>query len=231
MTPDQTNNTTGNQLFPVFLKLNQLHVVLVGGGNVALEKLSAVLTNSPQTRVTVVAKEVLPEVRDYCSAFPQISIQEQAFADSCLNGANLVIAATNNNELNEQIKLAAHQRNLLVNIADKPDLCDFYLGSIVRKGDLKIAISTNGKSPTTAKRLKEVLSEALPYELDTTLQQMNVLRNTLTGNFAEKVKKLNEITSVLTEPEQEEKQNFNWIIWVVLLAAMIFIMALAIKKL
>ena len=194
-----------------------------------MEKISALLTNSPETRVTVVAKEVLPEVRDYCSAFPQVTIIKQPFADSCLDDANLVIAATADNELNAQIRQAAHRRNLLVNIADKPDLCDFYLGSIVRKGDLKIAISTNGKSPTTAKRLKEVLSEALPYELDTTLQHMNALRNTLTGNFAEKVKKLNEITSVLTQ--QEERQNFNWIIWVVLLAAMIFIMTLAIKKL
>lgn len=235
MTPDQTNETInkGNELFPVFLKLNLLHVVLIGGGNVGLEKLSAVLTNSPQARVTIVAKEVLQEVRDYASAFPQVTIKEQLFAADCLDMANIVIAATNNNSLNEQIRLAAHERNLLVNIADKPDLCDFYLGSIVRKGDLKIAISTNGKSPTTAKRLKEVLSEALPYELDATLQQMSALRNTLTGNFADKVKKLNEITSVLTEPgiEKEKKGRFDWIIWLALLIAMIFVMVLALKKL
>jgi siroheme synthase-like protein len=87
----------------------------------------------------------------------------------------------------------------LINVADKPELCDFYLGSIVQKGNLKIAISTNGKSPTIAKRLKEVLNEGLPGELDTTLEQMSRLRNTLKGDFAEKVKTLNEITSVLID--------------------------------
>jgi siroheme synthase (precorrin-2 oxidase/ferrochelatase) len=64
----------------------------------------------------------------------------------------------------------------------------------VQKGDLKLAISTNGKSPTVAKRLKEVLNESLPAELDTTLQQMSELRNTLEGDFADKVKKLNNLT-------------------------------------
>jgi len=87
----------------------------------------------------------------------------------------------------------------LVNIADKPALCDFYLGSIVQKGDLKLAISTNGKSPTVAKRLKEVLNESLPAEIDTTLQQIAELRKTLSGDFTDKVKKLNEVTAVLVD--------------------------------
>ena len=64
--------------------------------------------------------------------------------------------------MSSQIRDEAKSRGKLVNVADKPELCDFYLSSVVKKGDLKIAISTNGKSPTTAKRLKEVLQEALP---------------------------------------------------------------------
>ncbi len=80
----------------------------------------------------------------------------------------------------------------------------------MQKGDLKIAISTNGKSPTVAKRLKQVLNEALPDEIDTTLQQMSQLRNSLSGDFAEKVKTLNEITAVLvTEKVIEEKSSGN----------------------
>jgi siroheme synthase (precorrin-2 oxidase/ferrochelatase) len=71
------------------------------------------------------------------------------------------------------------------------------LGSIVQKGDLKLAISTNGKSPTVAKRLRQVLDEALPDEIDTTLQQMSQLRASLNGDFTEKVKTLNEVTAVL----------------------------------
>jgi siroheme synthase-like protein len=189
----------GNQLFPVFIKLNELHTVVIGGGPVGLEKLTAILGNSTQARVTLIAKHIIDELKDYVAAFPLVELKEKAFEPYDLNGANLVVAATNDNVLNVEIREAAKLRGLLVNVADKPELCDFYLGSIVQKGDLKIAISTNGKSPTIAKRLKEVLNDSIPEELDTTLQQMNALRNSLEGDFSEKVKKLNEVTEILTK--------------------------------
>jgi len=81
-----------------------------------------------------------------------------------------------------------------VNVADKPELCDFYLGSVVKKGNLKIAISTNGKSPTIAKRLKEMFNEVLPDQLDELLQNMHIIRNKLNGSFTDKINKLNTIT-------------------------------------
>jgi len=203
----------GNQLFPVFLKLNQLHTVLIGAGNVGLEKLSAIVANSPNARVTIISQEVLPEIHDLVAVKPGIQIIKKAFADSDLDTAQLVVAATNNSELNQFIRQSAHERKLLVNVADKPDLCDFYLGSIVQKGDLKIGISTNGKSPTVAKRLKEVLNESLPDEIDTTLQQMSALRNTLSGDFSQKVRTLNEVTSILVEKKAERNKSLIWIIW------------------
>ena len=95
----------------------------------------------------------------------------------------------------------------LVNVADTPALCDFYLGSIVQKGHLKIAISTNGKSPTAAKRIKQVLQESLPDELDEVLENLNKIRNELKGNFGYKVKKMNAITKVLVEKGTVEKDN------------------------
>jgi uncharacterized protein len=204
MTLLQKNNeaaveTEGNQLFPVFLKLNQLNTVLIGAGNIGLEKLTAIVGNSQHANVTVIARNFLPEIHLLASENKGVKIVKKSFTAADLDNANLVIAATNDNELNECIVKAAHERNLLVNIADKPALCDFYLGSIVQKGDLKLAISTNGKSPTVAKRLKEVLNESIPAEIDTTLQQIAELRKTLTGDFANKVKKLNEITAVLVD--------------------------------
>jgi siroheme synthase-like protein len=189
----------GNQLFPIFLKLNQLHTVLIGGGLTGLEKLTAIVSNSQLAKVTVIARTFLPEIKLLVSENEGINLIEKSFEPADLNNAQLVIAATNDNELNETIVQAAHKRNLLVNIADKPALCDFYLGSIVQKGDLKLAISTNGKSPTVAKRLKEVLNDSIPDEINATLQQVAELRKTLTGDFANKVKKLNEITAVLIE--------------------------------
>ncbi|MBS7563922.1 bifunctional precorrin-2 dehydrogenase/sirohydrochlorin ferrochelatase [Mucilaginibacter sp. Bleaf8] len=188
----------GNQLFPVFLKLNQLHTVLVGAGNVGLEKLTALLNNSPYASITIVADKVSSEVKQLAADYPQITIHEKFFEDDDLNVADIVVAATGDNELNVRIRQAARKRKLLINVADKPDLCDFYLGSIVKKGDLKIGISTNGKSPTVAKRLKEVLNTALPDDINTTLQQISALRNTLSGDFASKVKALNKATEVLS---------------------------------
>jgi len=209
----QYEKTEGNQLFPVFLKLNNLHTVLIGAGNVGLEKLAAILGNSPQARVTVIAKVFLPEVHTLAAEYEGVTVIQKAFLDTDLDSADIVVAATNDNKLNEYIKESAHDRKLLVNMADKPELCDFYLGSIVQKGDLKIAISTNGKSPTVAKRLKEVLNEGLPGELDITLQQMSELRNSLSGDFAYKVKKLNEVTSVLVDKKPETNKNLIWLIW------------------
>ncbi len=200
-------------MFPVFLKLNDLHTVLIGAGNVGLEKLTAILNNSPQAKVTVIALTILPGVHMLAAQYPDLKILQKSFTDTDLNNADVVVAATNDSDLNKFIRQSAHDRKLLINVADKPELCDFYLGSIVQKGELKIAISTNGKSPTIAKRLKEVLNESLPNELGATIQQMNDLRNTLTGDFADKVKKLNEVTAVLVEPKQEEKRNLIWLIW------------------
>lgn len=202
---DQQQKNSGNQLFPVFLKLNDLHTVLIGAGNVGLEKLTAILNNSSEATITVIAKDVLPEVLSLSEAYPRLTIRQKLFEAIDLDVADIVVAATDNSELNRQIRQAAKQRKLLINVADKPELCDFYLGSVVKKGDLKLGISTNGKSPTVAKRIKEVLNEALPNELDITLQQVNELRNTLTGDFAYKVKELNRITAMLTVKDKREE--------------------------
>jgi siroheme synthase-like protein len=187
----------GNQLFPVFIKLETIHTLLIGGGPIGLEKLTAILDNSPNARVTVVGLVISPELVTLAESFEQVRVVQKAFEPSDLDGIDLVVAATNNAILNEEVKQLTQSRNLLANFADKPELCNFYLGSVVRKGDLKIAISTNGKSPTIAKRLKEVLNDSLPNELNDTLQNMQSLRNSLSGDFAYKVKKLNEVTASL----------------------------------
>jgi len=220
LNPVQAEQTGGNQLFPVFIKLNELHAVLIGAGNVGLEKLTAVLNNSPLARVTVIAKEFVPQVHALAGEYEGVKIVQKAFDENDLDIADIVIAATNDNELNNYIRQSAHDRKLLINVADKPELCDFYLGSIVQKGDLKIAISTNGKSPTVAKRLKEVLNEGLPGEIDLTLQQMNELRNSLSGDFAYKVKRLNEVTSVLVDKKPENKKGIVWLIWGAIILAL-----------
>ncbi len=187
----------GNNLFPVFLKLETLRLLIIGGGNVGLEKLTAVAENSPSTFIHLVSITVSDDIYKLSKNLSRIVIEERAYTTTDIEQADIVIAAVNDIETSERIRHDAHQRGKLVNVADKPGLCDFYLSSIVKKGDLKIAISTNGKSPTIAKRLKEQINELMPDEIENLLDNMHIIRNGLNGDFADKVKHLNDITAVL----------------------------------
>ena len=196
-----------NPLFPIFLKANQLKVLIVGGGYVALEKLTALWNNSLEAEVKLVAPEVKKEIKDFLNTDKQIEILERKFEVEDLEGIDWVIIAVGEIGLSEAIRIEAKKQNLLVNVADKPDLCDFYLGSIVTKGNLKLAISTNGKSPTFAKRLKQVLNDSLPENMEESLDNLNRLRENLKGDFQEKVDTLNKITASLVE---KQKPKYWW---------------------
>src|SRR5450432_1752372 len=187
----------GNKLFPIFLKLEELNVLLVGAGNVGLEKLQAILNNAPATSITVIANEINEEVKKLAAKYSTILLIEKNFEPADLDNKDIIVVAVNDSSVSGYIRVLAKQKKLLVNVADNPDLCDFYLGSIVQKGNLKIAISTNGKSPTVAKRLKEQINNMVPDEIESVLQNMHIIRKDLTGDFAEKVKQLDELTKVL----------------------------------
>jgi uncharacterized protein len=188
---------SGNNLFPVFVKLEELRLLIVGGGKIGLEKLQTVLQNSPATQVSVVAPEIGQPVRDLAAIHPGIRLLERPYHPNDLEYADIVIVAVNDRSVSARVARDAREKGVLVNVADTPELCDFYLGSIVRKGHLKIAISTNGKSPTIAKRLKEEIGSIIPEEMNAVLDDMQTIRKGLNGDFTEKVRRLNELTSVL----------------------------------
>lgn len=188
-----------NPLYPIFLKLHQLRLLIVGAGEVGYEKMFFILKSSPDAQITLLAPEISPKIRDLLSEKPKanVSIIQKRFEAADVEGYNLVIAATDNRPLNQQIRVAAKHHNILVNVADTPDLCDFYLGSIVTKGDLKVAISTNGKSPTFSKRFRQLLEEVLPDDVNSLLQNLHHIRDRLKGNFSYKVQELNKLTESL----------------------------------
>ncbi len=187
----------GNPLFPVFLKLEKLRLLIVGGGNVGLEKLQAVTQNSPATHVTLVAPQISPAVKELAAVFPSIRLMERNYHPCDLEYADIAIIAVNDRSVSETIAREAREKGVLVNVADTPELCDFYLSSVVRKGNLKIAISTNGKSPTIAKRLKEEITSMIPDEMENVLENMQTIRQNLNGDFSAKVRQLNDLTKVL----------------------------------
>lgn len=189
-----------NNLYPIFLKVHQLNVLIIGGGKVALEKLSFMLKSSPNAQVTMIALEFLDELIVLAEKHDVLLVHNTVYSHTVLQDQHLVIAATNNYKVNKQVFNDAKRINLLVNVADTPDLCDFYLGGIVTKGNIKIAISTNGKSPTMAKRLRQFFEDIIPEEIDDLAQNLNRFRKEIKGDFAAKVSKLNKLTKgLLTE--------------------------------
>ena len=187
-----------NELYPIFLKVSQLNVMLIGGGNVGFEKLSFLLKSSPNANVVVAATHFSEDIIDLAKQF-DIPLMRREYTKNLLHKQHLVIAATNDNVVNKEIHRDAKAKQLLVNVADTPDLCDFYLGGIVTKGNVKIAISTNGKSPTMAKRLRQFFEEVIPENVDDLVLNLNHYRKTIKGNFTDKVSRLNKLTEGFVE--------------------------------
>jgi precorrin-2 dehydrogenase/sirohydrochlorin ferrochelatase len=182
-----------NELYPIFLKVSELQVLIVGGGNVGLEKLVFLLKSSPNAKVTVVSINFLPELIELAQKH-NVEIIEAAYDISFLKEKHIVIATTDVIEVNIQVYKDCKQGNILVNVADNPPYCDFYLGGIVTKGNIKIAISTNGKSPTLAKRLRQFFEEVIPDDIDELAENLNSFRNKIKCDLKEKVDILNNLT-------------------------------------
>jgi precorrin-2 dehydrogenase/sirohydrochlorin ferrochelatase len=194
-----------NELYPVFLKVNQLNTLLIGGGFVGTEKLSFLLKSSPKAHVTAVSREFSDEFVELAEKSQHVTMIQDVYHEKYLGAKHIVIAATDDKAVNKQIHDEAKERFLLVNVADTPDLCDFYLGGIVTKGNVKIAISTNGKSPTTAKRLRQLLEEVIPEDINELVENINIYRDTLKGDFEYKVEALNKLTKGLVKNGRKEE--------------------------
>lgn len=192
-----------NELYPVFLKVNHLNILIVGGGNVGHEKLHFLLKSSPKANVEVLAKWFLPETIELAEKHG-VKLTRRRYRSKYLKKRHVVVAATNDAELNKRVHKHAKKRYLLANIADTPELCDFYMGGIVNKGHVKIAISTNGKSPTTAKRLREFFEEVIPENVNEMVQNLNEYRKNIKGDFEDKVNQMNTITEALKVKKREQ---------------------------
>lgn len=185
-----------NELYPIFLKVNKLNILIVGGGEVGHEKLHFILKSSPQANVEMVATWYLPKTKELAENHG-IKMIKGRYKSKFLKKRHFVIAATNDEKFNKRVYKHAKKRYLLANIADTPELCDFYMGGIVNKGHVKIAISTNGKSPTAAKRLREFFEEVIPENVNQMVENLNEYRRTIKGDFEDKVNKMNSITEAL----------------------------------
>jgi siroheme synthase-like protein len=163
-------------LLPIFVKLRDRLVIVVGGGLIAEGKIEGLF--AAEARIRVVAPEVTPRIRDWI-AQKSMEWRAEPFEPAHLDGAYLVIAATSAPGVNEAVFCEADARGILCNAVDDIEHCHFYYGSVVQRGDLQIAISTNGKSPALAQRLRIQLEKQFGSEYELWLEWLGAARELL----------------------------------------------------
>jgi siroheme synthase-like protein len=167
-------------LFPLFLKLAGRPCLLVGAGEIALQKIPSLL--SAEAKLRVVAPRVHPEITALAQQ-GRIELHQREFAPADLENRFMVIAATDNPKVNAAIYEEAGARNILCNSVDDPPHCDFYFGSVVTRGDLQIAISTAGESPALSQRLRREIDEQLPADLGPWLHDLGQIRRDILAAY------------------------------------------------
>jgi siroheme synthase-like protein len=149
-------------LFPIFLKLEGRRCLVVGGGQVGTQKIAGLLDAGAE--VIVVDPSPAVAVREFLGS--RVVWHQRKYLPTDLDGIYLVIAATSDPEVNQQIYDEAQHHGILANVVDVPPLCDFYYPAVVRRGSLVVAVSTQGESPHLAQRVRDEISQALPEDLE-----------------------------------------------------------------
>ena len=160
-------------LFPIFLKLAGRPTIVIGAGNLAESKIESLQAANAQ--VTVIAPEARPRIEEM-AANGEVTWHQRPYLDGDLRGNFLVVAATSDPAVNRAVFAEAEANNILCNAVDDPPFCDFYFPSVVRRGDLQIAISTAGASPALAQRLRKEINGLLPLDAGDWLAELGNLR-------------------------------------------------------
>jgi siroheme synthase-like protein len=168
-------------LFPMFVRLEGRSVVVVGGGEIAASKIDNLLQAG--AKVLIVSPALNSQLASLVKEH-KIEWREKEFSSGDLQNAFLVIAATSVPSVNEAVYSAAEERGLLCNAVDDIENCHFYYGAVVQRGDLQIAISTNGKSPALAQRLRKELEAQFGPEYEGWIEWLGAAREVLRASGA-----------------------------------------------
>lgn len=192
--------------FPLFISLDNLPCLVVGGGKVALRKVRTLLEYG--ARVTVTAPELDAELEK----IPGITIQRRKFQETDLDGVELVFAATSDEECNRRVSQLCRERRIFINVADIPEECDFYFPALVRRGDVVVGVSTGGKSPAAAKKIKEKINTCLPQSLSDFVEETGQLRAAIldSGQKAEENSEYNKRVQDYFKNWSINEDNQNW---------------------
>ena len=160
----------------MYMDMSGLKILLVGGGNIAVEKLEKLLDFTKE--ITVIASEVNLEmntlIKDHC-----LALYQRPYKNGDINGFDIVVVATDTIDLHQEIYEESRQSRVLVNSVDDTRYCDFIFPSYIKRGDLTISFSTSGASPAFAKQIRRYFENVIPDNVDSFLQKMKNLRSEL----------------------------------------------------
>jgi len=162
-----------NRYYPIMLDIKEKKCIVIGGGNIAYRKILSLLESG--AKVTVLSTLINEEV-ELLLKNKKIKFVQEKYDFKYIKDCYLVFAATDDREVNELVYKQCSEKNILVNVVDKPEICNFIVPSKLQKGDLTIAISTNGKSPMLAKKIRQDLEKVYDYRYELFLDIMSEVR-------------------------------------------------------
>jgi len=190
-----------NNLLPLFMKLEESNCLVVGGGKIALQKIEQLICS--KAKVTVVAPEICRTIK----SLPVYSMNRK-YITGDIDQAKLVIAATDNYKVNKKIYEDANKRGIPVNVVDQPELCSFYMGSVYQDGDLKVAISTNGKCPSFGTYIKNYIKNISKGFWGTALDDLALKREKIVKTLLSYADK-KDVIGKLVKNSLEDSEKFN----------------------
>ena len=187
-------------LFPMFLKLEGRQCLVVGAGRIGEPKIGGLLETGAHIRVVALAAS--PTVREWARE-GKLELELRAFSADDLNGAFLSVVATNSRTLNERVYHEAQRRGVLCNVVDVPDLCDFFYPAVVRRGDLQIAVSTAGQSPSLAQKIRQQLEKQFGPGYAAWVAELGETRKLIQASDLDKERKLELLHSLASREALE----------------------------
>ncbi len=187
-------------LFPMFLKLEGRQCLVVGAGNVGEPKIAGLLETG--ARIRVVALAASPTVREWARE-GRLELELRSFSAEDLDGAFLAVVATNSRSLNDRVYHEAQRRGVLCNVVDVPDLCDFFYPAVVRRGDLQIAVSTGGQSPSLAQKIRQQLEKQFGPGYAEWVAELGKTRKLILASDLDKERKLELLHSLASREALE----------------------------
>ena len=200
--------------YPLYFHIERRKILVVGGGSVAERKIKQLVEFNPI--VTLIAPKVTQYIEDL-SRQNKINWEKRSYQSGDAQGYSLIIATTDDPDVNQQIFADASKNNIPLNIVDKPELCTVIFPAMIRRGNITIAVSSDGKAPFFTKTVKEILNTLVPHNLENAAEMAAIFRKWVRSECSDEMKKLEMyvkfINNVSEAAEKWSPQNPPYDIW------------------